>query len=181
MQVSKTRLPGVLVLEWPVYRDARGYFQEAFRRDALLECGIDLDWMQDNVSVSARNVVRGLHYQVVQPQAKLVQIVHGAAFDVAVDIRRSSPEFGKHVGIELKAGDGKAVLIPAGFAHGFLALEPDTAILYKVSARYAPQGDRTILWNDPELGITWPVAENDAIISEKDRRGAAFLSAEVFP
>src|SRR5580658_2503015 len=132
VQVSKTRLPGVLVLEWPVYRDARGYFQEAFRRDALIESGVDLDWMQDNISVSARNVVRGLHYQVVEPQAKLVQIVHGAAYDVAVDIRRFSPAFGKHIGIELRAGDGKAVLIPAGFAHGFLALEPDTAFLYKV-------------------------------------------------
>ncbi len=181
MQVSKTRLPGVLVLEWPVYRDARGYFQEAFVRDSLIECGIDLDWMQDNISVSARNVVRGLHYQVVEPQAKLVQIVHGAAFDVAVDIRRSSPAFGKHIGIELRAGDGKAILIPAGFAHGFLALEPDTAFLYKASARYAPQGDRTILWNDRELAIAWPIAEKDAIISEKDRRGAAFRSAEVFP
>ncbi len=180
MQVNETALPGVLILESPVYRDGRGYFQELYRRDALQANGIDLDWKQDNFSVSARNVVRGLHYQIIQPQAKLVQAVCGAVFDVAVDIRRSSPTFGRHVAVELHAGDGRAFLIPAGFAHGFLAMEPDTAFLYKVSEFYAPQGDRTILWNDPELAIPWPVLVDDAIVSEKDKRGRPLKEADVF-
>jgi dTDP-4-dehydrorhamnose 3,5-epimerase len=181
MKITEARISGVLVFEAPVYRDHRGYFQEAFRREFLEKAGVDLDWKQDNLSVSAPNVVRGLHYQLVRPQAKLIQVVHGAAFDVIVDIRMSSPTYGEHITFDLKAGDGKSVLIPAGFAHGFAALEPDTAFLYKVSESYLPEGDRTILWNDPELGIPWPISEAEAIVSEKDRRGAAFLAAEVFP
>jgi dTDP-4-dehydrorhamnose 3,5-epimerase len=181
MQVRQTRIPGVIILESQVYRDDRGYFQETYRRNALIAAGIDLDWKQDNLSVSARNVVRGLHYQLVQPQAKLIRVVHGAVLDVIVDIRRSSPTFGQHIAVELKAGDGRAVLIPAGFAHGFAALEADTAFLYKVNENYYPQGDRTILWNDPELAISWPIAEKDAIVSEKDRQGNPFQSAELFP
>jgi dTDP-4-dehydrorhamnose 3,5-epimerase len=181
MQVTETLIPGVMILEMPVYRDARGYFQEAFRRDALIEAGIDLDWKQDNLSVSARNVIRGLHYQIVQPQAKLIRVVHGAVYDVIVDIRKSSQTLGRHVAFNLKAGDGKAILIPAGFAHGFAALEADTTFLYKVSEGYNPQGDRTILWNDPELAINWPIAESEAIVSEKDRQGCPFRNAEVFP
>lgn len=180
MKITETGIPGLLVLEWPVYRDSRGLFHEAFRREALIEAGLDIDWKQDNVSVSARNVIRGLHYQLIQPQAKLIQVVHGAVFDVAVDIRRSSPTFGKHVGVELHAGEGKAILIPSGFAHGFCALEPDTTFFYKVSNYYLQNGDRTILWNDPNLAITWPVAEQDAIVSEKDRMGIPFGSAELF-
>ncbi|MGB6689358.1 MAG: dTDP-4-dehydrorhamnose 3,5-epimerase [Terracidiphilus sp.] len=181
VQIKETQIPGVMILEWPVYRDERGFFQEIYRRDALLEAGIDLDWKQDNLSFSAKNVIRGLHYQVIQPQAKLVQVVRGAVFDVAVDIRRSSPTFGQHVTIELKAGDGRAFLIPAGLAHGFAALEPDTAFLYKVSALYYAAGERTILWNDPDLRIEWPVSQTSTIISEKDRRGVPFKSAEMFP
>jgi dTDP-4-dehydrorhamnose 3,5-epimerase len=181
VQVNETRIPGVLILERPLYRDARGYFQEAYRRDALEAAGIDIDWKQDNLSVSARNVVRGLHYQLVRPQAKLIQVAHGAVFDVAVDIRKSSATFGQHVAAELRAGDGKAMLIPEGFAHGFLALEPDTVFLYKVSDVYYAAGDRTILWNDDELGIRWPITMQQAIVSEKDRRGSPFRIAEVFP
>jgi dTDP-4-dehydrorhamnose 3,5-epimerase len=181
MQIKETRIPGVLILEWPVYRDARGSFQEIYKRDALLEAGIDLDWKQDNLSVSGKNVIRGLHYQVIEPQAKLVQVVRGTVFDVAVDIRRSSSTFGQHVTIELRAGDGRAFLIPAGFAHGFAAMEPDSAFLYKVSGVYSPACERTILWNDPDLQIDWPVQESIAIVSEKDRHGAPFKVAEVFP
>jgi dTDP-4-dehydrorhamnose 3,5-epimerase len=177
----ETRIPGVLILSSPVFRDSRGYFQEIYRRGALIEAGIDLDWMQDNLSISQKNVVRGLHYQIIQPQSKLVRVVHGAALDVAVDIRRSSPTFGQHVAVELKAGDGQALFIPAGFAHGFVALEPETAFLYKVNDLWAPQGDRTILWNDPELGIAWPVSTLDAIVSAKDQQGMPFRTAEVFP
>jgi len=180
MQITETDIPGVLILETPVFRDGRGYFQETFRRDALLAAGIRYEWTQDNLSVSAKNVIRGLHYQVGQPQAKLVRAVHGAVFDVAVDIRRSSATFGKHVAVRLAAGDGRALLIPPGFAHGFAALEPETAFLYKVDASYFPQGDRTILWNDLKLDIPWPVAETDAVLSEKDRKATPFVSAEIF-
>jgi len=181
VQVIETRIPGVLILSSPVFRDARGSFQEIYKREALVEAGIDIDWMQDNLSISQKNVVRGLHFQIIQPQAKLIRVVHGAVFDVAVDIRRSSPAFGQHVAMELKAGDGQAIFIPAGFAHGYASLEPDTAFLYKVNAPYLPQGERTILWNDPELGIDWPVSIQDAIVSAKDRQGTRFSAAEVFP
>lgn len=180
MQVTETRIPGVLILASPVYRDGRGSFQETYRRDALVEAGIDQDWMQDNLSVSGKNVVRGLHYQIVQPQAKLIRVAHGAVFDVVVDIRRSSPTFGRHVAVELKSGDGQALLIPAGFAHGFVALEPETVFLYKVDRLYAPEAERTIYWNDPELAIAWPVSASDAIVSAKDLQGQPFNTAEVF-
>ena len=180
MQRIETCIPGVVILQSPVFRDSRGYFQETYNRHALLEVGIDADWKQDNLSVSQTNVVRGLHYQIDQSQAKLVRVVHGAVFDVAVDIRRSSPTFGRHVSVELKAGDGQAFLIPVGFAHGFVALEPDTTFLYKVDQYYAPQAERTILWNDPDLSIPWPVRVKDAIISAKDLRGEPFKTAEVF-
>ncbi len=181
MQVQETSIPGVLILQFPVHRDERGFFQEAYRRDALREAGIDIDWPQDNLSVSARNVVRGLHYQIVRPQAKLVHVVHGAVFDVAVDIRKSSPTLGRHFEIELTAGDGTALYLPTGIAHGFVALAPMTTFFYKVSEPHYPPGERTILWNDPELCICWPIPPADAIVSEKDRRGVSLRSAEIFP
>jgi dTDP-4-dehydrorhamnose 3,5-epimerase len=180
MQVTPMPIADVLVLESPLYRDSRGYFQEIFQRDAFQEAGIDLDWMQDNISVSAKNVVRGLHYQIEHPQAKLVRVIHGAVFDVVVDLRRSSPTFGKHVTIHLDAGDGKALLIPAGFAHGFVALEPDTAFLYKINGPRYPQGERTILWNDAQLGIAWPIGIEAAVLSERDRYGTPFSLAETY-
>ncbi len=181
MQRIETKIRDVVILQSPVFRDGRGYFQEIYSRQALHEVGIDIDWKQDNLSVSQRNVIRGLHYQIVQPQAKLIRVVHGAAFDVAVDIRRSSPTFGQYVALELRAGDGLAFFIPAGFAHGFAALEPDTAFFYKVDRYYAPQGDRAILFNDPDLDIPWPISIEDAIVSAKDLAGTPFRSAEVFP
>jgi dTDP-4-dehydrorhamnose 3,5-epimerase len=181
MRITRARIPDVLLLETPVYRDGRGYFQETYRRDLLLEAGIDRDWKQDNISVSAKHVIRGLHYQTVKPQAKLIRVLHGSVFDAIVDIRRSSPTYGLHVTVELHAGDGRAVFIPEGFAHGFAALEPDTAFFYKVSETFYPQGDRTILWNDAEIGITWPIAAAEAIVSDKDRSGIPFGKAEVFP
>lgn len=180
MKVIETEIQGVMIVQMPVFRDGRGYFQELYRLDKLRNAGIDLDWKQDNLSVSAKNVIRGLHYQIINPQAKLIQVVHGAAFDVAVDIRKSSPTFGRHVTIELRAGDGQAFLIPAGFAHGFMATEPDTSFLYKVNEYYAPDGDRTILWNDPGLGIAWPVSAEGAIVSAKDQNGQPFHLADVF-
>ncbi len=180
MNVIETAIPGVVILESRVFRDDRGYFLETFNRKALADAGIDIDWKQDNLSLSAKSVVRGLHYQIVQPQSKLIRVVKGAVFDVALDIRRSSPTFGRHVAVEMRAGDGLALFIPAGFAHGFAALEEETTFLYKVDEYYAPQGDRTILWNDPELGIAWPVPPAESIVSLKDKQGVAFRDAEVF-
>ena len=180
MKAIATEIPGVLIFESPVFRDLRGSFQELFSLRGLKELGVDIDWKQDNLSVSQNNVIRGLHYQIVQPQAKFVQVVRGAVFDVAVDLRRTSPTFGRHVSVELKAGDGKAFFIPVGFAHGFAALEPETAFLYKVSDYYAPEGDRTVLWNDPELGIDWRVRPEDAVVSAKDQAGTPLRNAEVF-
>lgn len=180
MQRTKTAIEGLEVLQSRVFADSRGYFQELFNQRALAESGITLEWKQDNLSVSHKNVVRGLHYQITQPQAKLIRVLCGAVYDVAVDLRKNSPTFGRHVGFDLRAGDGQAVLIPAGFAHGFVALEPDTVFLYKVNDYYAPQAERTLLWNDPALGISWPVGEADAIVSAKDALGLPLREAETF-
>jgi len=176
MKRIETAIPGVAIIQSKVLRDNRGTFQEIYNERTLKEIGIGVEWKQDNLSVSSRNVLRGLHYQVIQPQAKLVQVVRGAVFDVVVDVRRSSPTFGKHVSVELKAGDGQAVFIPEGFAHGFVTLEPETIFLYKVSDYYAPQGERTLLWNDPALDIPWPVRADEAIISTKDKQGVLLLN-----
>ena len=176
----ETAIPGVLILESRVFHDSRGYFLESYNEAAFCEVGVDLCWKQDNVSLSNQNVVRGLHYQLVQPQTKLVRVIRGAVFDVAVDIRRSSPTFGKHVAVELREGDGRAFLVPAGFAHGFAAMEPDTVFQYKVSDFYNPTGDRTLLWNDPHLGIHWPLAEKDASVSAKDLLGKRLAEADLF-
>lgn len=178
MKRIETHIPGVCILQNNIFPDDRGYFQELHNERAFREVGLDVAWKQDNLSVSGWNVVRGLHYQTIQPQAKLVRVIRGAVFDVAVDIRRSSPTFGQHVAVELRAGDGQALFIPAGFAHGFAALEADTTFLYKVDNYYAPAAERTILWNDPDLGIAWPVAAAKAIVSVKDRSGGLFRKAE---
>ena len=181
MKAIETAIPGVVVLEMPIYRDDRGWFQETYNERRFLELGLPTDWKQDNLSVSRKYVIRGLHYQLVQPQGKLVRVVSGAVFDVAVDLRRSSPTFGKHVSVELSAENGLAFYIPAGFAHGFTALTEGATFAYKVTDFYEPSGDRTLLWNDPELGIEWPVSAEDAIVSAKDLQGKPWSSAEVFP
>ena len=171
MKLQKTAIRGVVILESPIYDDDRGHFQESYNEQRFLDLGLPIDWKQDNLSVSRKNVIRGLHYQLVNPQGKLVRVVSGAAFDVAVDIRRSSPTFGKHVSVELSAENGLAVYIPPGFAHGFSALTDGVCFTYKVSNLYEPSGERTLLWNDPELGIQWPVSEAEAVVSAKDRQG----------
>ena len=181
MKLIETDVLGVVILEMPIYRDDRGQFQETYNERRFLELGLPVDWKQDNLSYSSKNVVRGLHYQLVQPQGKLVRVLSGSVFDVAVDIRRNSPTFGKHVSVELSAENGLAFYIPPGFAHGFAALTENAAFAYKVTDFYEPSGDRTMLWNDPELGIQWPVAAEDAIVSAKDLLGKPFSSAEVFP
>ena len=180
MKIAETALPGVLVLTPPVFRDSRGTFQETWNQRAMAEAGLPEHWVQDNYSVSKKNVLRGIHYQVIQPQGKLVRVAYGAALDVAVDLRRSSPTFGKHEAVELSGENGSMLWIPEGFGHAFLSLTETVGFAYKVTDYYSPAGERTILWNDPELGIKWPVAASDAIVSEKDAKGKLLRDAEVF-
>jgi dTDP-4-dehydrorhamnose 3,5-epimerase len=180
MKIEETSLTGVLVLTPAIYRDNRGAFMETWNLRAMTEAGLPSTWLQDNFSVSKKNVVRGLHYQIGQPQGKLVRVTHGAVLDVAVDLRRSSPTFGKHVAVELDGESGRMLWIPAGFGHGFLVLSDTAGFAYKVTDYYSPSGERTVLWDDPELAIPWPVAADEAIVSEKDRKGTPFHEAEVF-
>jgi dTDP-4-dehydrorhamnose 3,5-epimerase len=180
MKIRETSLPGVLVLTPAIYRDERGSFSETFNRRRIEEVGLPGEWPQDNFSISKKNVLRGIHYQTIQPQGKLLRVVHGAVLDVAVDLRRSSPNFGKHVAVELSGENGDMIWIPQGFGHGFLALTEDVGFAYKVTDYYCAAGERTIAWNDPGLAIPWPIEAASAIISEKDRKGVALRDAEVF-
>ena len=180
MKVVATELPGVLLLEPRVHQDARGFFFESYNRRAFREAtGLEVDFVQDNQSFSVRNVLRGLHYQIRQPQGKLVHVLAGEIFDVVVDLRRSSPTFGKCVATTLSGGAHRMLWVPAGFAHGYLVLSEHAIVLYKTTDYYAPEHERTILWNDPALGIRWPI-EHDPVLNEKDARGAAFAAAELF-
>lgn len=170
-----------MVITPPIYKDDRGAFCETFNQRAMEEAGLPAIWVQDNYSVSKKNVLRGIHYQTIQPQGKLVRVTHGAALDVVVDLRRSSPTFSKHVAVELSSDNGAMLWIPVGFGHAFLALTEDVGFAYKVTDYYSPAGERTIAWNDPELAIRWPIDAKDAIISQKDRNGASLRDAEIFP
>jgi dTDP-4-dehydrorhamnose 3,5-epimerase len=180
MKVEETSLPGVLLLTQTVHRDGRGAFFESYNRRAMAEAGLPQDWAQDNISDSRKNVLRGIHYQIVQPQGKLVWVAYGAVLDVAVDLRISSPAFGRHVAVELAAGSGNLLWIPEGFGHAFLVLTETAGFCYKVTDFYSAPGERTIAWNDPDLAIPWPVPADAVIVSEKDRKGAKLHDAEVF-
>jgi dTDP-4-dehydrorhamnose 3,5-epimerase len=181
MQVTPTAVPDVLVIDPKVFGDARGFFFESFNRRAFREAtGLDLDLVQDNHSRSARNVLRGLHYQIQQPQGKLVRCIAGEVFDVAVDIRRASPHFGKWAAVTLSAENKRTVWVPPGFAHGFLVVSEHAEILYKTTDYYAPQHERSIAWNDPDLAIAWPLA-GEPVLSAKDVAGVRLRDAEVFP
>lgn len=180
MKVTPTAIPDVLVLEPKVFGDARGFFMESFNQKAFQEAtGLDVAFVQDNHSRSAKGVLRGLHYQLQQPQGKLVRVVRGSVFDVAVDVRRSSPTFGRWVGIELSEDNHRQFWVPAGFAHGFVVLSDSADFLYKTTDYYAPQHERCIAWNDPAVGIAWPVA-GTPLVSDKDARGASLHDAQVF-
>jgi dTDP-4-dehydrorhamnose 3,5-epimerase len=180
MKSIETSLPGVVLLKPDIYRDGRGAFWETWSQIRMAEVGLPTTWVQDNCSVSRKNVVRGIHYQVVQSQAKLVRVTQGALLDVAVDLRRSSPAFGRHVAVELTAEGGEMLYIPVGFGHAFLALTDVVGLAYKLTDYYFPVGERTIAWNDADLAIPWPIAAENAILSDKDRKGAALREAEVF-
>lgn len=180
MKVVPTELPEVLLIQPRIFHDERGAFWETWNQKQYAEAGLPSEWVQDNCSVSSRNVIRGIHYQVIQPQGKLVRVSHGAVFDVAIDLRRSSRNFGRHVGVELSAENGYMLYIPVGFGHGFAALTEDVGLAYKVTDFYCPTGERTLLWNDPDVAISWPVPDSDAILSDKDRKGMLLREAEVF-
>jgi dTDP-4-dehydrorhamnose 3,5-epimerase len=181
VNVIETALPGVLILEPRVFGDARGFFMETWNAAAFAAAGIDLAFVQDNHSRSQKGVLRGLHFQNPGPQGKLVRVTNGAVFDIAVDLRASSPTFGQWVGVELSAANKRMFWVPEGFAHGFLTLEDDTDFLYKCTAPYAPANEFTLAWNDPAVGIEWPAAGLDPIISDKDARGLALADVPVFP
>ncbi len=180
MQVRETALPGLFVLEPRRYSDERGFFMETFNERAMLEQNLPTRWCQDNYSYSKHKVIRGLHYQIHAAQGKLVRVLSGTALDVALDLRRSSPTFGRHAAIELRAEEGTMLYIPAGFAHGFAALTEHVGFAYKVTEYYCAAAERTILWNDPALAIRWPFQAHEAIISAKDRVGVRFADAETF-
>lgn len=175
MEVIQTDIPDARIIVPPKFGDERGFFSETYRYAKFAEHGIDAVFVQDNQSLSVHaGVVRGLHYQLPPfAQHKLVRVTRGAIFDVAVDIRRNSPTFGRHVTVTLSAENWRQMFVPIGFAHGFCTLEPDTEVIYKVSADYAPEHERGIRWDDPALGIAWPISADAAILSEKDRHNPA--------
>jgi dTDP-4-dehydrorhamnose 3,5-epimerase len=180
MKVLPTAIADVLIIEPRVFGDARGFFYESFNQKTFNEStGVNLNFVQDNHSRSAKGVLRGLHYQVRQPQGKLVRVVRGSVFDVAVDIRKASPSFGKWVGVELSEDNHRQLWVPAGFAHGFLVTSESAEFLYKTTDYYAPEHERCIAWNDPDIAIQWPV-DGVPNLSAKDMLGRPLASSEVF-
>jgi dTDP-4-dehydrorhamnose 3,5-epimerase len=181
MQITPTAIPDVLLLEPKVFGDERGFFFESYHQRTFEQAvGKPTPFVQDNHSRSAQGVLRGLHYQIRQPQGKLVRVVAGAVFDVAVDIRRSSPTFGRWVGEHLSADNKRQLWVPPGFAHGFLVLSEYAEFLYKTTDYYAPEHERSIRWDDPAVGIAWPL-QGEPRLSAKDQAGIALADAEVFP
>lgn len=182
MKVIRTGIPEVLVLESTVFGDERGFFLERFNKlEFMVATGLAVEFVQDNHSRSMRNVLRGLHYQIKQTQGKLVWVVVGEIYDVAVDLRKKSPTFGKWIGFPLSAKARQMAWIPPGFAHGFLVVSEAAEVLYKTTDFYAPEHERTLLWNDPALSIAWPLQDgSEPILAQKDRNGLSFASAEHF-
>ncbi len=179
MQVVPTALPDVLLVEPRVFGDDRGFFYESWNRRAFAAGGIDVDFVQDNHSRSRRGVLRGLHYQVERPQGKLVRVVAGEVFDVAVDLRRSSPAFGRAVAVVLSAANKRMLWVPPGFAHGFLVLSEDAEFLYKTTDYWFPEHERTLLWSDPALRIDWPLS-GPPILAAKDAAGTPLAGADAY-
>lgn len=181
MKITACSVPDVLLIEPRVFGDDRGYFYESFNQRAFNDAtGLSLTFVQDNHSKSARNVLRGLHYQIQQPQGKLVRVVAGEVFDVAVDFRRSSPTFGKWVGEILSEKNKRQLWVPPGFGHGFVVLSETAEFLYKTTDYYAPEHERCVVWNDPTLAIEWPLGGAVPLLSGKDSAGLAFLQADMF-
>jgi len=183
MQVLDTPLSKVKLVQPRLFKDSRGWFAEVFNQSTFSAAGLPSQFAQDNQSFSARGVLRGLHYQLGKPQGKLVRVLAGHIWDVAVDLRPNSPEFGKWAGFHLKpltsAGELQSLWIPEGFAHGFLVLSESAEVLYKTTDVYYPAGERTIVWNDPTLNIDWPLGESEPVVSAKDAQGSLFTTAEL--
>lgn len=180
MNIVECAIPGPLIIEPKVFGDDRGFFMESWNAAAFAEAGLDLAFVQDNHSRSRKGVLRGMHFQNPGPQGKLVRVVNGAVYDVAVDLRRSSPNFGKWVGVELSAANKRMFWVPEGFAHGFLTLEDGTDFLYKCTTPYAPQFEHSLAWDDPDVGIEWPLDGIEPQISAKDKVGTALADIEGF-
>lgn len=178
MQFLATELQGVVVIEPKVFEDERGFFMETYHKPRFVAAGIDVEFVQDNHSRSRAGVLRGLHYQITRPQGKLLRVIRGSILDVAVDLRRSSPTFGRWFGCDLSEANRRQIFIPPGFAHGFCVTSDVVEVIYKCTDVYVPQDERTLLWNDPALGIRWPVA--NPTISPKDERGTPLAQAECF-
>ena len=181
MRSIRLAIPDVILIEPEVHGDDRGFFMESWQARSFAELGTDAAFVQDNHSRSARNVLRGLHYQLQHPQGKLVRVVAGEVFDVAVDLRQSSPSFGSWVGEYLSAANKRILWIPAGFAHGFYVTSDSADLLYKCTEYYAPEDERCLRWDDPDLAITWPLVDGKPVVSKKDAAGAAFREAEHYP
>ena len=180
MKVSPTQIPEVLIIEPNVLGDNRGFFFESFNQQAFNDAiGLNVQFVQDNHSRSTKSVLRGLHYQIQQPQGKLVRVIRGTVYDVAVDLRKSSPTFGQWAGAKLSENTHRQLWVPAGFAHGFVVLSNSADFLYKTTDYYAPEFERCIIWNDPDIGIHWPINEKPQL-SDKDQQGVALKNAEVF-
>ncbi len=181
MEFVPTSLPDVILVQPPTHRDERGFVMESYRADRFAAAGISASFVQDNHSFSLRGVLRGLHYQVRARQGKLVRALSGEVFDVAVDLRRSSPTFGRWVGVYLSSENRHQLWIPPGFAHGMYVVSETAAVLYKMTDYYLPEGERTLLWNDPRIGVAWPLIDGvPTILSPKDRRGTTLDEADVF-
>lgn len=178
MELVGTGIPGVLIVEPVVHGDERGFFMETWNKRTWLEHGLDVDFVQDNHSRSRKNILRGLHYQVGRPQGKLVRVILGEVFDVAVDLRRSSPHFGKWVGVTLSAANRRMLWIPPGFAHGFYVQTDEAEFVYKCTDFYAPEYERCIVWNDPDVGIVWPETCTQPVLSNKDCNGSRLADAQ---
>lgn len=182
MRVAPTALPDVVLFDTPVHRDARGWFVEAWHAEKLRACGLDAAFVQDNFSRSARGVLRGMHYQTDRPQGKLVRVIEGSVFDVAVDLRRSSPTFGRWAGAALSAENARAMWIPPGFAHGFYVTSEHASVLYKCTEHYAPMNEHTLSWNDASVGVEWPLQGADGpLLSARDRTAAVLSQVPTFP
>ena len=180
MNIIECAIPGPLIIEPKVFGDDRGFFMESWNAATFRAAGLDLNFVQDNHSRSSRGVLRGLHFQNPEPQGKLVRVVSGAVYDVVVDLRRSSPHFGQWVGVELSAANKRMFWVPEGFAHGFLTLEDGTNFLYKCTSRYAPEHEQALAWDDPEVGIIWPLEGIVPQLSAKDVAGVRLADAKAF-
>jgi dTDP-4-dehydrorhamnose 3,5-epimerase len=181
MQFIPTSIPDVIQIEPKIFQDNRGFFLETYQAQVFKQAGINTTFVQDNLSGSSRGTLRGLHYQIKQTQAKLVRVAAGEVFDVAVDLRRSSPTFGQWTAVRLSSENKRQVYIPGGFAHGFYVLSDWAEVCYKASDFYAPDYERTLLWNDPQLGIKWPIVDRaEPVISPKDAQGTPLREAQVY-